>query len=57
MIWNKQQVRKQRIRDALTTWWGDTFITDYVIDQSGNYKSQADCIEELVIRIYQEEIL
>jgi hypothetical protein len=57
MNWNKQQVRKQRIRDSLAAWWDETLITDYVIDRNGNYKPQADCIEELVIRIYQEEIL
>lgn len=51
---DKQQLRKQRLRDALTAWWGETFIADYVIDRSGTYKSQADCIEELVIRLYRE---
>lgn len=42
---------KKALRTALAAWWGETFVTDYVIDRNGDYKSQADCIEDLVIRL------
>lgn len=38
-------------RKAVNAWWDETFTTDYIIDRGGNYKPQADCIEDLVIRI------
>lgn len=44
-------MNKDALRNALNAWWDETFINDYVIDINADYKSQADCIEDLVIRL------
>ena len=40
----------QQLRAIVAAWWEDTFVNDYVIDRSGNYRSAEDCIEDIVIR-------
>ena len=45
-------IHSAQLRDALNAWWEENFINDYVIDPVNyEYKSQADCIEDLVIRL------
>jgi len=41
---------QQQLRAIVAAWWEDTFVNDYVIDRSGNYRSAEDCIEDIVIR-------
>ncbi len=40
----------QELRAIVAAWWEDTFVNDYVIDRSGNYRNAEDCIEDIVIR-------
>jgi hypothetical protein len=43
-------IEPQELRAIVATWWEDTFVNDYVIDRSGNYRNAEDCIEDIVIR-------
>jgi hypothetical protein len=43
-------IEPQELRAIVAAWWEDTFVNDYVIDRSGNYRNAEDCIEDIVIR-------
>ena len=45
-------MNKDQIRSAINAWWEEHFVNDYVISPvTWEYKSQADCVEELIIRL------
>jgi hypothetical protein len=49
-------IEPQELRAIVAAWWEDTFVNDYVIDRSGNYRNAEDCIEDIVIRVLAAEL-